>query len=107
MSNAIVPHGACECGKLPTQLTTKMHRANGAFIHVKAAANNSAEVYIGGQSVAANTHDTHRSGFPLRPGEVLSLEIENLSGLWCISSKEGQRVTWICGSRPTSTATVR
>ncbi|MGN6134079.1 MAG: hypothetical protein ACTHK7_16005 [Aureliella sp.] len=61
---------------------------------VLADSSNSAPVYVGGYNVTADTAETS-GGFPLEAGKSVSLQIEDLSRLWAISTADAQGVAWI------------
>ena len=58
-------------------------------VDVMAAIANTGIIYVGGSSVAANT------GIALYPGDVYSIDIDDLADVYVISSVDGEDVQWV------------
>jgi hypothetical protein len=56
---------------------------------VKAMGGNSGKIYVG-SSAGVTTGD----GFELIPGDAVSLPLNNINLIWCISDTVGQKVSW-------------
>ncbi len=62
-------------------------------VTVKAAADNTGTVYIGNSDVTAGT-TAGTDGFPLEPGESITLPVNNSNLLYAIGSAANQKVFW-------------
>ena len=58
-------------------------------VDIMAAITNTGIIYVGGSSVAANT------GIALYPGDVYSVEIDDLADVYVIASVNNEDVQWV------------
>lgn len=61
----------------------------------KASAANTADIVIGGKSVAANATDSSINGMPLSPGESIFIEVTHLSEIFGDSVSGTQVLHWL------------
>ena len=57
---------------------------------IKAAFNNTGDVYVGGSSVNSTTH----TGFPLDAGEVVISTVDNLADIYIVTTVTGDEVNY-------------
>ena len=74
------------------QITTTSFAAKFG-VTVKAAADNSGTIYIGNSDVTAGS-TAATDGFPLEPGESITLPVSNSNLLYAIGSANNQKVFW-------------
>jgi hypothetical protein len=72
-------------------VATSMHLAKG--IELRAADENTAALYVGGQGVTADAADA-TSGFPLVAGDSLFLPVDDPSVVYVVASAAGQKLFW-------------
>jgi len=73
--------------QLPSQAATK-------GVTVKAAATNTAAVYVGKSDVTAGNTDA-TDGFPLEPGESITLPLTNANLIYVIAASNNQKIFWV------------
>jgi hypothetical protein len=61
-------------------------------VSIKALAKNSSDIYIGGDDDGTRPYSGH--GILLEPGEVWSIEVQNLNTIRLVAVISGDKVTW-------------
>lgn len=88
-----IQHGHKEVGTNAVQVTSSPTRfVKGVVVLADSA--NSAPVYVGSYLVTADSAETS-GGFPLEAGKSVSLQIEDLSKLYAVSTAAAQKLAWI------------
>lgn len=88
-----IRHGHKVVGTSAVQVTDSPTRfVKGVVVLADSA--NSAPVYVGSYLVTADTTETS-GGFPLEAGKSVSLQVEDLSKLYAVSTAADQKVAWI------------
>lgn len=74
-------------------LTTTPRRVSRG-VQLKAAATNSAVIYVGNQDVTIAAQDA-TDGFPLEPGDALFLPIDSPHKIFLVAAAPNQSVSWL------------
>jgi hypothetical protein len=91
--SATLDHGSnLDIDTTAEQITTTSFAAKFG-VTVKSAADNTDTVYIGNSDVTAGT-TAATDGFPLEPGESITLPVNNPNLLYAISASANQKVFW-------------
>jgi len=99
VSGTNVAHGVQSVGTTAAQLTDKkLAEGNFKGILIKAPGPtddtpNTNSIYVGGKTITAN--QTGTGGFPLAPGESISIPIESAEFIYTIATDTNQKANWI------------
>ena len=74
-------------------LTIARHRLSRG-VQLKAAASNSATIYVGNDDVTINSNDA-TDGFPLEAGDALFLPVDSPHKVYLIAAAANQALSWL------------
>jgi hypothetical protein len=72
------------------QLALPTGEPNNRGVLLKASPSNTTYLYVGNAGVSAS------NGYPLSPGESLSLPLMDTQSVWIIADDVGQAIHWMC-----------
>jgi hypothetical protein len=89
-----IQHGArLSVGTTPIKLTDEYEELDRGLV-IKADPDNTAKVYIGREELNAGETD-ELSGYPLDPGDTITIEIEDASKIYVVAASGTQKVYWL------------
>jgi hypothetical protein len=89
-----IQHGArLSVGTTPIKLTEEYEELDRGLV-IKADPDNTAPVYVGREGLSAGEVE-ELCGYPLFPGDTVTIEIEDASKIYVVAASGTQKVYWL------------